>query len=140
MSKDYLTAEREQSIVDFLKAGVPAIHAVRASGIGERTYYDWRNRGQEHEESCEGDDCKDKEHKYLVLVQRTDRAKSEAVAAYSIKLRDLAGAGDVRAITFYLSHVDRDNWYQRTRNELVGEDGEAVTVKLQWPDSPASRE
>jgi len=130
----YLTPEREQEIVDFLKGGVPAVHAVRAVGIGERTYYDWRTRGREHEEKCKGPKCKAKDHRYLVFLTRTDRARSEAVAAYSIKLRELAGAGDVKAITFYLSHADRDNWYQRSRNELVGDDGDSIKVELKWPE------
>lgn len=129
-----LTPERESEIMDYLKGGVPAVHAAHAAGIGERTYYEWRARGREHEEKCKGEKCKHRDHKYLLFLQRSDTAKSQAVASYSLKLRELAGAGDVKAITFYLSHSDRDNWFQRSRNEMVGEDGDSIKVELKWPE------
>ncbi len=129
-----LTPELQAEVARMLRQGVPIAHAAQAAGCSETTYHAWHERGRNHAESddCTGTNCTHTDHPYTEFREVTREAKAKAVAQVSARLKEDINRGDVKAITYYLSHADRDNWHPRSRTDSASE-GE-IEVKLEWPD------
>lgn len=125
-----INSEVTAAICTMLRGGVPIRHAAQANGVSESSYHNWRERGRDAVENGTG--LEPAEAPYVEFVELTDKARSEAVAAYAMKLRELALAGDGQSVRFFLSHSDREHWHPQTVGE-VAVDGE-IHVKLEWPD------
>lgn len=65
-----LTHELQERIASDLEAGVPVKHAAPANGIGESTYYEWVQLGEEYEDGVLSD-----------FAERVTRAKSHGLGS-----------------------------------------------------------
>lgn len=93
-----LTPELHKAIVDSLTLGCPVIDACQHVGIAERTYYEWRTRGQAESERLDSPNARPRkdEQPYLQFLQDTTRAQAEARRAAVASVRQAYG---LRGIT-----------------------------------------
>ena len=91
---------KEQTLLDYIRIGTPIRKAVTASGIAEKTFYNWMSRGlAERERQALVPDAKDNptEVIFLQFLQRVEQARAEAITK---KVAVIAKAGAAN-INFY---------------------------------------
>ena len=112
-----MTEQVVSDIVNALAAGAAVKAAAGAAGISERTYYLWRERGEQ-----EGAD-----EAFLQFLQRTTRAREQGKVALTASIRK-AAAEDWRAAAWLLERLEPEAWALKRRLEHSGPEGGPVPV------------
>lgn len=75
-----LTDDVQQRLVESLQAGNFITTAARAAGIGERTFYDWMNRGRRELERCDATECQpdEREAPFVAFYQTIGETQAAA--------------------------------------------------------------
>lgn len=90
-----------ESIIDFVRLGVPLAVAARSSGIAEDTFNEWRARGR-------GTHVRDDpDGRFARFAQDVDIAEAESVARLVLALRE-AVVGDPYTVTRTVTKMVRD--------------------------------
>lgn len=106
------TDELAAAICKDIERGNTFRTAALINGIGERTFYDWKEQLPQ-------------------FSQRVLEAEAKAEANVVGSLGYLVEKSDINAIKFYLTHRNNDGWRPPTqRNEHTGEDGGAINHRL----------
>lgn len=148
-----LTPDRARAILDAVSAGNSFLTAATYAGIGERTLYQWVDKGkawfERHEWDEDADvpaDHEDPQARYAAFAQALYRARAQAevravatiVEAGSDRYRtdqdgrrELVEAGDWRAAAWYLERSRPDRWAKRIRVDEEREVAESVAAKLE---------
>lgn len=126
----------QQKIERALRAGVPVRWACEAAGIANRTYYDWLARGEEWLEEPVSKVPK-AEQPYVEFLRRMRAARAEGLALPAAELyqlmtnRAVDPAVRLRALQFFLTHADRENWHPLSA-AAAAQLEEDVVVELAW--------
>jgi|DEB0MinimDraft_4_1074332.scaffolds.fasta_scaffold01490_6 transposase len=113
--KSLLTPERQERIVNAIKAGNYSFVAAQLGGIGERTFYSWMERGEKGEEP------------YAQFMQAVKEAETHAEAR-NIALVQRHAQSSWQAAAWYLERKAPDRWGRRERIEHTGASGGPITL------------
>jgi hypothetical protein len=91
-----LTNEVQKRLVESLEAGNFITTATRAAGIGERTFFDWMNRGRREQERC------------VAEIRQPDEAEQPFVAFYEAIKETQAGAEE--QMVAIIRNAALDDW------------------------------
>ncbi len=119
MARLKLTPEMSESICRKIRLGCTRRYAAIASGICERTFYDWIAKGEQYSPGP-----------YAQFSQAIKKAEAEAIASYEVELRKLAAKGNATAIIFYLQNRAPDTWKDRRFVEHTGVAGAPIKLDL----------
>lgn len=161
-----LTPAVEQRIVEAIRAGNYRAIAARAAGIDERTLFRWTERGSRFDEimaerrQLSTDALKRAvknlglrprnnsrrallaalerhERRFAEFAENVERAAAEAELKYVKHLEDLAGKGDVKAVTFMLERSRPKRWGRRDHlqlqeipHEMIEQQGRAIIAAI----------
>jgi hypothetical protein len=117
------TKERTDKIIKLIQAGNYAITAAQASGINERTYYNWMEKAKE-EEAAENYDGE-----YYQFHQSIKKAENEAEAR---NVMEIQKDKSWQAKMTWLERKFPQRW-GRTDKHSVDVDG-SVDIKIQLPE------
>ncbi|MBT9143650.1 MAG: hypothetical protein DDT29_02058 [Dehalococcoidia bacterium] len=118
MARLKLTLKLQESICHKIKLGCTRKYAAVASGICERTFFNWMAKGEEHSQGI-----------FVHFLQAIKKAEAEAVASYEVELRKLAHKGNPIAIIFYLQNRASEVWKDRRLMEHSGPTGGPIEVR-----------
>ena len=116
---DKLTPQIQERIVQIVRAGNYAQVAARCAGVGERTFYNWMERGEREKEGS----------KYFQFWQAIKDAESAAEAEAVAQVR-LASRESWQAGMTWLERKFPDRWGRHERTEHTGE----VKIKIVYED------
>lgn len=125
---------KEQSLLDYIRIGTPVKKAVAASGIAEKTFYNWMARGMaERERLSLVPDAKENptEVIFLQFLQRVEQARAEAIAKKIAVIAKSGNEGDWRAAAWWLERQVPDEFGKTDRFEIGGTDGGAIKVQVE---------
>lgn len=129
-----LTPEVRDELRTLLRAGVPRTHAAEAVGIHRETLRSWTARGEEWLDADMAE-VPEEEQPYAefagMIRQETARGATRFAAELARIAFDPALRSDIRlrAIQFWLTHSDRENWHPQSQADVGSED---VVVDLVW--------
>lgn len=129
-----ISDEITNTLATALRACVPIRWACELAGISHVTYYDWLARGEEWTEAQDAD-TPESEQPYRRFATTIRKARAEGLARPAAELYRLATDSSVdhnvrlRALTFLLTHADRDNWHPKQHESTVDD---VVEVELAW--------
>lgn len=127
--RGYLDEETAARIVQACKAGAYLHEAAAFAGIGERTLYEWMQRGREYDEHLEnGGEIIEGEDAYRILTFEVEKGRAEARISAVGTMRKAWQDGEWRAALAYLERTDPQNWGRVQRVALTGGDGGPVRV------------
>ncbi|MBT9156802.1 MAG: hypothetical protein DDT37_01792 [Firmicutes bacterium] len=117
--KTKLSLEMSESICRKIRLGCTRKYAAVASGICEKTFYNWLTEGEKNPTGI-----------HFQFLQALKMAEAEAVASYEVELRKLAAKGNATAIIFYLQNRASDTWKDHRFVEHAGVDGAPIKLDL----------
>jgi hypothetical protein len=132
-----LDVSREQTLLDYIRIGTPVRKAVTASGIAEKTFYNWMSRGlAERERQALVPNAKDNptEVVFLQFLQRVEQARAEAITKKVAVIAKAGNDGDWRAAAWYLERQVPEDFGKTDRFEIGGTNGEAIKVQVEMGD------
>ena len=132
-----LDVSKEQTLLDYIRIGTPVRKAVTASGIAEKTFYNWMARGlAERERQALVPNSKDNptEVIFLQFLQRVEQARAEAIAKKIAVIAKSGNEGDWRAAAWWLERQVPDEFGKTDRFEIGGTNGEAIKVQIEMGD------
>lgn len=130
MGAPKLTDELTARVCEYIGQGQGTQEACERSGIARRTYFDWRQQGQE------ALDRGDTESPYAKFLDAT-RAAEAAFEAHHLKTIVEAAEAGPRTWTAAAWLLERrwpQRWGLRNRQEITGPNGEPVKVVFAWSD------
>jgi phage FluMu gp28-like protein len=88
-----LTPKVLELIIEGVELAMPYEAAARRAGINEKTFYNWKNRGEEIRDLIEsagpeGVELEEEEYRYFQFIQALDEANAQAMAAHLINLEN----------------------------------------------------
>lgn len=128
---------KEQTLLDYIRIGTPIRKAVTASGIAEKTFYNWMARGMaERERLSLVPDAKENptEVIFLQFLQRVEQARAEAITKKVAVIAKAGNDGDWRAAAWYLERQVPEDFGKTDRFEIGGTNGEAIKVQVEMGD------
>jgi hypothetical protein len=128
---------KEQTLLDYIRIGTPIRKAVTASGIAEKTFYNWMARGMaERERQSLVPNAKDipTEVIFLQFLQRVEQARAEAITKKVAVIAKAGNDGDWRAAAWYLERQVPEDFGKTDRFEIGGTNGEAIKVQVEMGD------
>lgn len=128
---------KEQTLLDYIRIGTPIRKAVTASGIAEKTFYNWMTRGMaERERLSLVPDAKENptEVIFLQFLQRVEQARAEAITKKVAVIAKAGNDGDWRAAAWYLERQVPEDFGKTDRFEIGGTNGEAIKVQVEMGD------
>ena len=128
---------KEQTLLDYIRIGTPIRKAVTASGIAEKTFYNWMTRGMaERERLSLLPDAKENptEVIFLQFLQRVEQARAEAITKKVAVIAKAGNEGDWRAAAWYLERQAPEDFGKTDRFEIGGTNGEAIKVQVEMGD------
>jgi hypothetical protein len=128
---------KEQTLLDYIRIGTPVRKAVTASGIAEKTFYNWMARGMaERERQALVPNAKDipTEVIFLQFLQRVEQARAEAITKKVAVIAKAGNDGDWRAAAWYLERQVPEDFGKTDRFEIGGTNGEAIRVQVEMGD------
>ena len=128
---------KEQTLLDYIRIGTPVRKAVTASGIAEKTFYNWMARGMaERERQSLVPNAKDipTEVIFLQFLQRVEQARAEAITKKVAVIAKAGNDGDWRAAAWYLERQVPEDFGKTDRFEIGGTNGEAIRVQVEMGD------
>lgn len=129
-----LTPEVQEELKLLLRSGVPRTHAAEAVGIHRETLRSWTARGEEWLDA-DMDDIPESEQPYAQFAGMIRQETARGATRFAAELARIAFAENVptqvrlRAIVYWLTHSDRENWHPQTAADDLSED---VVVELAW--------
>ncbi len=119
-----LTPERTDEIAKNIRAGLPFETAAIRAGITEKTFYNWRNRGEEKEaeiiileKAGKGSRSKEK-NIYFQFLQVIKKAEADSEAVLLLKIQNDTSW---QSSAWILERRFRDRY--SVRQEITGKDG-----------------
>jgi hypothetical protein len=128
---------KEQTLLDYIRIGTPVRKAVTASGIAEKTFYNWMSRGlAERERQALVPNAKDNptEVIFLQFLQRVEQARAEAITKKVAVIAKSGNDGDWRAAAWWLERQVPEEFGKTDRFEIGGSNGEAIKVQIEMGD------
>ena len=128
---------KEQTLLDYIRIGTPIRKAVTASGIAEKTFYNWMTRGMaERERLSLVPDAKENptEVIFLQFLQRVEQARAEAITKKVAVIAKAGNDGDWRAAAWYLERQVPEDFGKTDSFEIGGTNGEAIKVQVEMGD------
>lgn len=128
---------KEQTLLDYIRIGTPIRKAVTATGIAEKTFYNWMTRGMaERERLSLVPDAKENptEVIFLQFLQRVEQARAEAITKKVAVIAKAGNDGDWRAAAWYLERQVPEDFGKTDRFEIGGTNGEAIKVQVEMGD------
>lgn len=128
---------KEQTLLDYIRIGTPIRKAVTASGIAEKTFYNWMARGMaERERLSLVPNAKENptEVIFLQFLQRVEQARAEAITKKVAVIAKAGNDGDWRAAAWYLERQVPEDFGKTDRFEIGGTNGEAIKVQVEMGD------
>jgi len=132
-----LDVTKEQTLLDYIRIGTPVRKAVAASGIAEKTFYNWMSRGlAERERQALVPNAKDNptEVIFLQFLQRVEQARAEAIMKKVAVIAKSGNDGDWRAAAWWLERQVPEEFGKTDRFEIGGANGEAIKVQVEMGD------
>jgi len=132
-----LDVTKEQTLLDYIRIGTPVRKAVAASGIAEKTFYNWMSRGlAERERQALVPNAKDNptEVIFLQFLQRVEQARAEAIMKKDAVIAKSGNDGDWRAAAWWLERQVPEEFGKTDRFEIGGANGEAIKVQVEMGD------
>lgn len=96
--------------------------ACAAAGISRTTITNWEKRGAEGEEP------------YSSFLEELEKAKADRIERGLKTVRD-AAKDDYKAETWALSHIDSEQFGQKTKTELSGPGGTGIAIVFEGMDA-----
>ena len=103
------TPEREQRLLDALRAGNTRLHAAKYAGIGENTLGDWLRRFRDFRDLIE-------------------KAESEAIVRHVANIAKAAADGQWTASAWWLERRYPQDYALRFQNDAIAAAGVQVTI------------
>jgi hypothetical protein len=128
---------KEQALLDYIRIGTPVRKAVTASGIAEKTFYNWMSRGMsERERLSMTPNAKENPSEviFLQFLQRVEQARAEAIAKKVAVIAKSGNDGDWRAAAWWLERQVPEEFGKTDRFEIGGTNGEAIKVQVEMGD------
>lgn len=128
---------KEQTFLDYIRIGTPVRKAVIASGIAEKTFYNWMSRGMaERERLSLNPSAKENatEVVFLQFLQRVEQARAEAIAKKVAVIAKSGNDGDWRAAAWWLERQVPEEFGKTDKFEIGGTNGEAIKVQVEMGD------
>lgn len=117
-----LTDEMQERICENIRRGLGYREAAVAAGISERTFYNWKSRGENAKSGI-----------HLQFLQALQEA--EAIAELVLlEIIQNATKKDWRAATWILERRHPRRWAQLQKREISGAGGGPLVIKLEWSD------
>jgi hypothetical protein len=132
-----LDVTKEQNLLDYIRIGTPVRKAVAASGVAEKTFYNWMSRGlAERERQALVPDAKENptEVIFLQFLQRVEQARAEAIAKKVAVIAKSGNEGDWRAAAWWLERQVPEDFGKTDKFEIGGANGEAIRVQVEMGD------
>ena len=132
-----LDVSKEQTLLDYIRIGTPVRKAVTASGIAEKTFYNWMSRGMaERERQSLVPNAKDipTEVIFLQFLQRVEQARAEAIMKKVAVIAKSGNDGDWRAAAWWLERQVPEEFGKTDKFEIGGANGEAIRVQVEMGD------
>jgi len=132
-----LDVTKEQTLLDYIRIGTPVRKAVTASGIAEKTFYNWMSRGlAERERQALVPNAKDipTEVIFLQFLQRVEQARAEAIMKKVAVIAKSGNDGDWRAAAWWLERQVPEEFGKTDKFEIGGANGEAIRVQVEMGD------
>jgi hypothetical protein len=132
-----LDVTKEQNLLDYIRIGTPVRKAVAASGVAEKTFYNWMSRGlAERERQALVPDAKENptEVIFLQFLQRVEQARAEAIAKKVAVIAKSGNEGDWRAAAWWLERQVPEDFGKTDKFEIGGANGEASKVQVEMGD------
>lgn len=115
--KTRLTPERQQKIVNAIRAGAYVETAAAAAGVNKVTLYRWLKRGNKYPGTI-----------YEAFAEAVHEATAQAEMRDVLTISKAAGDGDWRAAAWRLERKYPKRWGTVSRTELTGKDGGPLRV------------
>lgn len=132
-----LEQAKEQALLDYIRIGTPVRKAVTASGIAEKTFYNWMSRGMsERERLSMTPNAKENPSEviFLQFLQRVEQARAEAIAKKVAVIAKSGNDGDWRAAAWWLERQVPEEFGKTDKFEIGGTNGEAIKVQVEMGD------
>lgn len=132
-----LDVTKEQNLLDYIRIGTPVRKAVAASGVAEKTFYNWMSRGlSERERQTIVPNAKENptEVIFLQFLQRVEQARAEAIAKKVAVIAKSGNEGDWRAAAWWLERQVPEDFGKTDKFEIGGANGEAIRVQVEMGD------
>ena len=132
-----LDVTKEQSLLDYIRIGTPVRKAVTASGIAEKTFYNWMSRGlAERERLSISMTAKSNptEVVFLQFLQRVEQARAEAIAKKVAVIAKSGNDGDWRAAAWWLERQVPEEFGKTEKFEIGGNNGDPIKIQVEMGD------
>jgi len=129
-----LDVVKEQTLLDYIRIGTPVRKAVTASGIAEKTFYNWMSRGlAERERQALLPNAKNSptEVVFLQFLQRVEQARAEAIMKKVAVIAKSGNDGDWRAAAWWLERQVPEEFGKTDKIEIGGTNGEAIKIQVE---------
>ena len=126
-----LDDEKLETIVEALRNGTAAAHAIRAAGVAKSTYYSWLTRGREERDRRNAGLKPDtKEEPFLDFLDATEKAEAEGAALHMQNIAQTALNGTWQASAWILERRFPRDYGRFDRSEVSGPDGGPVRLDV----------
>lgn len=132
-----LDETREKTLLDYIRIGTPVRKAVTASGVSEKTFYNWMARGMaERERLSMVANAKENptEVIFLQFLQQVEQARAEAITKKVAVIAKSGNEGDWRAAAWWLERQVPEEFGKTEKFEIGGNNGEAIKVQVEMGD------
>lgn len=145
LGRPTILPEKRALILQLVKAGNHYSTAIRAAGIGESTFYQWKQKGHAEldrlaldvdPETGEPPQPNPMRTAYAQFVEELLRAEHEAEARL-VALWTGAAVEDWRAARDFLARRFPERWKDQSKVELAGSPGQPVSVAVAVELEPA---
>jgi hypothetical protein len=129
-----LDVTKEQTLLDYIRIGTPVRKAVTASGIAEKTFYNWMSRGlAERERLSISMTAKSNptEVVFLQFLQRVEQARAEAITKKVAVIAKSGNDGDWRAAAWWLERQVPEEFGKTEKLEIGGSNGEPIRIQVE---------
>jgi hypothetical protein len=132
-----LDVTKEQTLLDYIRIGTPVRKAVAASGIAEKTFYNWMSRGlAERERLSLSMTAKSNptEVVFLQFLQQVEQARAEAITKKVAVIAKSGNDGDWRAAAWWLERQVPEEFGKTEKFEIGGSNGDPIRVQVEMGD------
>ena len=132
-----LDVTKEQTLLDYIRIGTPVRKAVTASGIAEKTFYNWMSRGlAERERLSISLTAKSNptEVVFLQFLQRVEQARAEAITKKVAVIAKSGNDGDWRAAAWWLERQVPEEFGKTEKFEIGGNNGDPIKIQVEMGD------
>lgn len=115
--KTRLTLDRQEKIINAIRAGAYIETAAAAAGINKTSLYAWLKKGERYPGTI-----------FSAFADAVNAALAQAEMRDVLAISKAAGEGDWRAAAWRLERKFPGRWGQTTRTQISGPDGGPVQV------------